>query len=151
LPKAPRRIAPARAARRVLVDSGAWLAAASPRDQFHDDAARGFRRAVEERIPLITTNLVVGEAHRLTLFRLGGRAAALLLDRIDASPRISLVHAAPEHHRAAREWLARLADHRITYTDAVSFAVMDAMACRDALTFDNDFLVAGFQRWPPPS
>jgi predicted nucleic acid-binding protein len=112
LPKAPRRTAPASAARPVLVDNGAWLAAASPRDQFHDDAARGFRRAVEERIPLITTDLVVAEAHRLTLFRLGGRAAALLLDRIDASPRISLVHASSDPHRAAREWLARLAASR---------------------------------------
>ena len=95
--------------------------------------------------------MVVAEAHRLILFRLGLRAAALLLDRIDGSARVSLVHASPEHHRAARAWLARLSDHRITYTDAVSFAVMDAMGCREALSFDNDFLIAGFQRWEPSS
>jgi hypothetical protein len=134
----------------VLVDSGAWLAVASPRDQFHRDAVMCFRSAVERRIPLVTTNLVVAEAHRLTLFRLGLRASALLLDRIDASTRLSVVYASPEHHRGAREWLQRLSDHRITYTDAVSFAVMESVGCREALTFDNDFAIAGFRRWAPP-
>lgn len=37
----------------------------------------------------------------------------------------------------------------LTYTDAVSFAVMDALRCTVALTFDHDFLVAGFSRWTP--
>jgi predicted nucleic acid-binding protein len=123
---------------------------ASPRDQFHRDAVICFRFAVERRIPLVTTNLVVAEAHRLTLFRLGLRASALLLDRIDASTRLSVIHASPEHHRAAREWLQRLSDHRITYTDAVSFAVMESLGCREVLTFDNDFVIAGFRRWAPP-
>ena len=37
----------------------------------------------------------------------------------------------------------------LTYTDAVSFAVMDALRCTVALTFDHDFPVAGFPRWRP--
>ncbi len=150
MPKRQRRTAHASAVPPVLVDSGAWLAVASPRDQFHRDAVICFRFAVERRIPLVTTNLVVAEAHRLTLFRLGLRASALLLDRIDASTRLSVIYASPEHHRAAREWLQRLSDHRITYTDAVSFAVMESLGCREALTFDNDFVIAGFRRWAPP-
>lgn len=100
-------------------------------------------------MPLVTTNLVVAEAHRLILFRLGLRASAVLLDRIDASRRLSVIYASPEHHRAARAWLDRLSDHPITYTDAISFAVMEAAGCREALTFDNDFIIAGFQRWAP--
>ena len=67
-----------------------------------------------------------------------------------ASTRLSVVSASPEQHRAAREWLERLSDHRITYTDAVSFAVMASAGCREALTFDNDFVIAGFGRWAPP-
>lgn len=150
MPKGPRRIAHARAVPPVLVDSGAWLAVASPRDQFHRDAVIGLRSAVERRILLVTTNLIIAEAHRLTLFRLGPRASGLVLDRIDASARLSVVYASREHHRNARTWLERLSGHRITYTDAVSFAVMESMGCREALTFDNDFLVAGFRRWATP-
>ena len=38
-------------------------------------------------------------------------------------------------------------DQRITYTDAASFAVMDAERCRVAMSFDRDFRVAGFELW----
>jgi predicted nucleic acid-binding protein len=53
-----------------------------------------------------------------------------------------------DEHAAARRWLERLAPRPITYTDAVSFAVMDALACRHALGFDQDFLAAGFLLGP---
>ena len=41
----------------------------------------------------------------------------------------------------------KLANQAITYTDAASFAVMEALRCTEALTFDHDFLIAGFSRW----
>ncbi len=50
---------------------------------------------------------------------------------------------------AARRWLARLPDQRITYTDAVSFAVMEQAKLRAVLGFDHDCLVAGFEFWDP--
>jgi len=33
----------------------------------------------------------------------------------------------------------------VSYTDAASFAVMEALECRLALRFDHDFVVAGFE------
>ena len=48
------------------------------------------------------------------------------------------------HHGAARRWLSRMAPRPITYTDAVSFAVMEAAQCRQYLGFDGDFAAAGF-------
>ena len=38
-------------------------------------------------------------------------------------------------------------DQRITYADAVSFAVMQTTRCTAALAFDHDFVVAGFTLW----
>ncbi len=70
----------------MLVDSGAWIALVRANDQHHTEADRLFRHAVGERTPLITTNLIVAEVHRFILFHMGIRPAALLLDRIDASP-----------------------------------------------------------------
>ena len=67
------------------------------------------------------------------------------LDRIDLSPSVTVHFAAAEHHAAARRWLERLAPHPITYTDAVSFAVMEGLRCRHALAFDHDFTAAGFE------
>ena len=65
----------------------------------------------------------------------------------EANPLVALEFVNGDHHRAAGSWLERLADQPITYADAVSFAVMDAVLCRVALAFDHHFEVAGFTRW----
>jgi predicted nucleic acid-binding protein len=96
----------------------------------------------------VTTHLVIAEVHRLTLFRVGVQAALRGLDRIDASSSVRVHFAGAAEHRAARQWLERLAPRSITYTDAVSFAVMEATRCRQVLGFDQDFVAAGYSLWP---
>jgi predicted nucleic acid-binding protein len=137
----------AHAAARLFVDSGAWIALRSLRDQYHAAADRAFRAAVEQRLPLVTTNLVVAEVQRLTLFRAGRDAASRFLERLDESPSVTIHFATAADHAAARAWLERLAPRPVTYTDAVSFAVMQATKCRYVLGFDDDFTAAGFELW----
>jgi predicted nucleic acid-binding protein len=40
-----------------------------------------------------------------------------------------------------------LKDQRISYTDAVSFAMMQTARCQVAMSFDHDFEAAGFALW----
>jgi predicted nucleic acid-binding protein len=131
----------------VFVDSSAWFAVASASDGRHVEADGLLREAVSKQIVLLTTNLVVAEVHRLALFRMGSQPAAAMLDRMSASPLVRIVFATADHHVAARRWLGKLADQPISYTDAVSFAVMESMRCRTALTFDRHFAMAGFRVW----
>jgi predicted nucleic acid-binding protein len=119
----------------------------SARDQHHAEADAAFRRAVRDRVRLVTTSLVLAEVHRLLLFRAGIRAAALALDRIADSEHVDLVYPGAAEHQAAKSWIQRLDDQRLTYTDAVSFAVMKSKKCDAVLGFDHDFLVAGFRFW----
>jgi predicted nucleic acid-binding protein len=148
LPSLRRRIAPVAAGPdRLFVDSGAWIALRSRRDQHHAEADRLFREAIRRRIPLVTTSLVLAEVHRLTLFRAGVLPALRTLERIDASPSVTIRFPAADDHAAARRWLDRLAPRPVTYTDAVSFAVMEAVGCRHVLGFDHDFVGAGFALW----
>jgi predicted nucleic acid-binding protein len=136
---------------RVFVDSSAWFAVASASDGRHAAADALVRHAVARGIALVTTNLVLAEIHRLALVRMGVRPASALLERIDASRLVSLVHATAEHHGAARRWLTKLADQPISYVDAVSFAVMEQTRCDVAMTFDRHFAVAGFRIWQGPA
>jgi predicted nucleic acid-binding protein len=145
LPSRPPRTA--YAAARLFVDSGAWIALRSQRDQYHAAADRAFRAAIERRLPLVTTNLVLAEIHRLTLFRAGREPALRALERIDASSTVTVHFATADDHEAGREWLERLAPRLVTYTDAVSFAVMEATKCTHLLGFDEDFTAAGFELW----
>jgi predicted nucleic acid-binding protein len=131
------------------VDTSAWIAFFSARDQNHAEAERLFREAVLRNVILTTTNLVLAEIHRLILHRGGVAPAALALNRIGSSPRTSIVFATAGHHSTALEWIARFDGHQITYTDAVSFAVNQAAGCVGFLSFDSHFLQAGFSPWLP--
>ena len=128
----------------IFVDSSAWIAFFSARDQHHAEADQAFRRTAEAKRLLLTTNLVLAELHRLFLCRAGIKAAAAALDRIEASPLVRIEFAGASHHHAARLWLKKLSQHPISYADAVSFAVMEASGCKEALSFDRHFRLAGF-------
>lgn len=144
-PRRPTRDNAGRA--RVLVDSGAWIALVRARDGHHDESERLFRRAIRERVALVTTNLILAEVQRFVLFHAGPRPAALVLERIEASPHLEVVFADRDDHVAALAWLKKLRDQSLTYTDAVSFAVMERRPCAAAMSFDADFSVAGFTLW----
>jgi predicted nucleic acid-binding protein len=136
--------------RRAFVDSGAWIALASADDRNHPAADAVFREAARGRAKLFTSNLVIAEVHRFLLFRAGIRAAATALALIDGSQLVAVEHATAGHHQAALGWLRKLADQVITYTDAVSFAIVVATRCEAVIGFDRDFLVAGFRLWNAP-
>jgi predicted nucleic acid-binding protein len=98
-------------------------------------------------MPLFTTSLVIAETHRLTLFRVGVQPARRFLELVDESHSVTIQFPTAADHAAARGWLERLGSRPVTYTDAVSFAVMQAAGCGHALTFDQDFVAAGFTLW----
>src|SRR2546430_11370084 len=108
----------------LFVDSGAWIALASARDQHHAEADSLFRIAATLRLPLLTTNLVVAEVHRFLLYRAGTAVAARALDRLESSPRPAVQLVRREPHPSARKWLARPGDHPVSSPDPGSLAVM---------------------------
>ncbi len=127
-----------------FVDTSAFIALLSSRDQHHVQAEHTFREAAASKRILMTTNLILAEVHRLVLHRAGIRAAAAALNRIESSPLIKVEFATIAHHHSAKAWIAKLSDYPISYTDAVSFAVMESAHCLQAITFDEHFRIAGF-------
>jgi predicted nucleic acid-binding protein len=131
------------------VDTSAWIALFSARDQNHTEAALLFRQALARKARLTTSNLVIAELHRLILHRVGTAAALQVLIRIESSPSVFIAFASDAHHGDAKAWLAKSPSHRLTYTDAVSFAAMRDLRCAGFLGFDDHFLAAGFRPWTP--
>ena len=145
-----KRAKPARAVGPVLVDASAWLALVSLSDGRHVDAERTFIHIRKQKVPLLTTNLVVAEVQRLLLFRVGAHAARRFLALLSSAPLLTLSFPAEREHTRALAWLDRHPDQPISYTDAVSFAVMESSECRAVLSYDRHFDLAGFERWPHP-
>lgn len=131
---------------RAAVDTGALLALASSRDQYHDravDIEDRFRRAGGR---WVGTVLVLAELH------------GHLLHRVDPVTARRVIHAlqsdrAFEWHdvtvdlvaRALDGWIGRFADQRFSLTDAVTFELMRREKLPRAFAFDADFVTAGFR------
>lgn len=132
------------AARRVFIDSAAYLALIAPREATHAAAVAIARRIATERWQSFTSNFVVAEAHALVLARRGRADAARLLRELDASTDTRVVRIEEDDERRAREIVFRYADKDFTLTDATSFAVMERLRIDHAFTFDRHFLQYGF-------
>lgn len=134
----------------LLLDTSAWFAALSERDQAHSRASGYYQRVVSEaRLALVTTNLVVAEMH--ALIARGQRAAAGVgfLDGLYADPLHEVVWVTRElERRAVDRWLRPFRDHRFSLADAVGFEVMRDRGLRAAFTLDRHFAAAGFEMVP---
>ena len=131
-------------ARAVFVDSGAFYALIDRRDARHADAVSGLDTIRRRGSKLFTSNLVVAEAHGLALRRLGRAMAAQWL----ASLPHNVIYQSDVDHDRAVSVIARYQDQDFSYTDAVSFVIMERLGIRTAFAFDVDFRVYGFDMIP---
>lgn len=145
MPKRNPDIEKAAGSRSIFVDSSAWIALFSRRDQHHDEADRAFRMIVAMKQRLITSNLVLAEIHRLLLYRAGSKAAIAALEKIEASPLVTIEFADLKAHQSAINRLKNSIEHEISYADAVNFSMMAAAGCKEALSYDHHFRAAGFK------
>jgi predicted nucleic acid-binding protein len=133
----------------LFVDASAWIALADADDRHHAAAARIYPDLLKNYRRLVTTNLVVAEAYILIRRELGHEAGMTFLNTIKVSPRIEKVYADAELEAQAAAILGRYQDQLFSYTDAVSFALMQGHGIEEAFAFDKQFAVAGFGLVPP--
>ena len=132
------------ALRAVFVDTGAWVALRYGRDQYHERARKLAERLQGERLGLVTTEWVLGEAVTLLKAR-GAVEQALALGEALLGGRLGhLVESTIERRVRAWELFVRYKDRRVGWVDCASFAVMDELGLRHFFGFDDDFTRAGF-------
>lgn len=134
--------------RQVFVDASAWIAVADEDEACHGDAANTYADLLRRHATLVTTGLVMAEAHVLLRRRLGHRAAMSFLDNLNQSDRIELVHPDRQLEAAAKEILRQYDDQDFSLADAISFALMRGRGIGQAFTFDRHFATAGFTLLP---
>ena len=129
----------------IFVDSSFWIAFYNQRDGRQPEALELLRQTREE---LVTTNQVRGETWTFLRRRAGQIDAVRFLDRLDRSARLRVVFVTERQESDALRWLRRHDERPYSFVDATSFAVMRALHIKDAFTFDEDFVAAGFRRLP---
>ena len=88
---------------------------------------------------LLTTNHVVAETITLARVR-AGHDLAVKVGRYLYGEKMARVHwASPAEEKAAFEYLAKHRDKEYSFTDCLSFVVMDAFGISEAWAVDSDF------------
>jgi len=135
--------------REVFVDASAWIAIADSNEARHEDAVKLYSELLRDGSLLVTTTLVIAEAHILLRRRIGYRAAMGFLENVNESPRIEIVHPNPRLEAAGKQILRQYDDQDFSLADAFSFALMRERGITEAFTFDQHFATAGFVLLPP--
>jgi predicted nucleic acid-binding protein len=129
--------------RRVFVDSSAYLALLDATDEHHEQAQAIVGALADTHYRQFTTNVVVIEAHALILAELGIFRASQFLRGIDASHTV-VVRVRQADEERAKQIIFRYADRDFSFTDALSFAIMERLGIRVAFAFDRHFAQYGF-------
>lgn len=130
---------------RATIDTGALLALASPRDQYHSRAVSIARAHLAKGGRWIGSVLVLAELHGHLLRWREPRIAHRVLDAVrrDTAYQWAVVDDALID-AATSNWLLRFPDQRLSLTDAVTCELMSRERIGSVFAFDQDFVVAGF-------
>ena len=114
-------------------------------DRMHGRAVAFMAEAARDRKRFVTTDYVLDEAVTLLKARGYGRLVAPLFESIDASAATRIEWTTPERFRKTRTFCLRHSDKPWSFTDCLSFVVMQAHDVPAALTSDVHFEQAGFR------
>ena len=134
--------------RKLFLDTGYLIALEASDDQYHQQALAHWQNLSRALPQLVTTSYVFDEV--VTFFNSRNRHAKaveigkLLLE----SPSVKLVHIDESLFHEAWRYFIQHSDKSYSLTDCASFVVMKRLRIRTALTFDQHFVQAGFDRVP---
>ena len=124
----------------IFLDTGFLFALVSTKDEHHDRVLEIFRTFKGARLSdeLLTTNHVIAETITLTR-KLGHEEATRLGERLYGEKLARIHWTTPDEEREAFEYFKRHRDQVYSFTDCLSFVVMERLGIREALAVDSDF------------
>ena len=132
----------------VFVDTSAWVSYFAEREQFHDEAVAAFEELAKEQSDLVTSDYVIAEVVTLLRRRAGLEEADKVWRLLERGELADLVEVGPEHREAARRVFRKFGQLPLSLVDCVSFALMNELGVDTAVTFDGDFVKAGWNVLP---
>jgi len=132
-------------ARDVFVDTSGFYALLVRRDDRHQQASRLLQEAGPRRGRFVTTDYVLDETATLLKARGHGHLVPVLLETVFASAACTVHWTDADRFRATCDFFLKHEDQAWSFTDCLSFVVMNDRRLRDSLTKDDHFREAGFQ------
>jgi len=131
---------------KVFVDSSALVALIVRNDGHHTDAVEVLQRLTKEAAEVVLSNFVVAEAYNLISSRTNAaKAREWLLNNTWPVER-----ATPHDEEEARRIIQQYDDKDFSYTDAISFAMIERLDFDLAFTYDHHFRQYGVKTQAMP-
>ena len=132
-------------ANETFIDTSGFYSLLVRRDRMHARAAAFMANEARVQGRFITTDYVLDES--VTLLKARGQGALIrpLFESIDNSTALRIEWTTSERFDQAKAFCMRYADKAWSFTDCVSFVVMQSLRLTAALTTDDHFAQAGFR------
>ncbi len=132
----------------IFIDTGAFLARYIERDQYHDVATEHWRVLQNVRRQCFTSNYVLDEAITLLARRSTYEFAAERARNLFESASLSILRPDENDELAALGLFQKYADQSVSFTDCISFVLMEQQNIKCVFSFDRHFRIAGFDVEP---
>lgn len=132
----------------IYIDTGAFLARHLSKDQNHRQANFFWNSIREKSETCMTSNFVLDETFTLLGLRAGYGFAAQRARNIYASESLTILRPSIEDELKAIDFFEKYSDHRLSFTDCISFVLMQNRKIKRVFTFDHHFQIVGFQTYP---
>lgn len=130
----------------IFVDSGAWIALSSQRDQNHTDAVTIYADLKRQRARFLTTDYVLDETITRLRYDVSHSVAVQFLDFIERAEKIdglTVTEIDKTLFQEAKNLFRQYDDLKLSFTDCTSFAVCQKHNISETYAFDEHFAIRG--------
>jgi hypothetical protein len=135
---------------KLFIDSGAFIALIDERDPMHQ-ASQTFYTSLEMRSKLITSLTVVSETYIWLRYHVSYDSATRFLGIIERSEKagdLKVILPDDDMKSKTHAILKNYPDQDLSYTDAISFVILENMNIDDVFSFDSHFYIIKRTLWP---
>jgi hypothetical protein len=129
----------------VWIDTSFLYALFVADDQNHSVAQNIWKTCTKKHITGVTSNLIVSELGTLLVYRFDAGIAISRIGMVLDSQIITKIYIDASMESSALAWWKKFSDQSFSFPDCISFELMRRTGIRQALSFDCDFAIAGFE------
>ncbi|MBU1200576.1 PIN domain-containing protein [Patescibacteria group bacterium] len=129
---------------KIFIDTSGFKALVDEKDEFHSKAVKLWGKLLRLDDGFVVSNYILDESLTLVRMRRGLDKALKLRDFIaESSQVIKIYRVSIEDERGAWKWFEKDWS-KLSFTDCVSFALMERLGIKRVFGFDKHFERAGF-------
>ncbi|MBN2441843.1 MAG: type II toxin-antitoxin system VapC family toxin [Spirochaetales bacterium] len=127
----------------IFIDTGYWLALLNKKDNNHESARSKIETLKQSKI--VISDFIIFETITFLNSSLKKHSLAMLfMDFIQSLENLEIIEVNSDIKITALELFKKYNDKDFSFTDCVSFAIMEEYNIADVFTFDKHFVQMGF-------